>query len=80
MDISHQNANRFSNFAGLYDRVRPALPHDARVILRQYLGRQVGTLVDIGCGTERSTVGWADAADEVAGVEPSLPMMQLAQK
>lgn len=79
MDKAHQNANRFSNFAGLYDRVRPALPPDARAILLQYLGHRPTTLVDIGCGTGLSTAAWADYADAVVGVEPSADMLARAR-
>lgn len=79
MDKAHQNADRFSNFAGLYDRVRPALPPDARAILLQYLGHRPGMLVDIGCGTGLSTAAWAKYADAVIGVEPSAEMLSLAR-
>lgn len=80
MEIAHQNADRFSKFADTYDRVRPALPTNARNILLQYLGHHPSVLVDIGCGTGLSTAGWAGYATTIIGVEPSKSMLSIAQK
>ncbi|HEY4611160.1 MAG TPA: class I SAM-dependent methyltransferase, partial [Ilumatobacteraceae bacterium] len=68
------NANRFSGFADLYDRVRPVPPAVLADIITTYAGGRIGLTVDLGCGTGLSTrwaAGWSGA---VTGVEPSADM------
>jgi SAM-dependent methyltransferase len=42
--------------------------------------QRIGTLVDLGSGTGLSARFWADAADQVIGVEPNGSMRALAQE
>ena len=49
------NANRFSGFADLYDKVRPTPPAVLADLITTYAGGQPGVTVDLGCGTGLST-------------------------
>ncbi len=74
------NIERFSGFADLYDRYRPAPP----TILGDILTRLSGTtfpqcVVDLGSGTGLSTRYWADKARQVIGVEPTADMRRQAE-
>jgi SAM-dependent methyltransferase len=72
------NAERFSGFADLYDRVRPTPPPLLADIVCGYAGVDRPAVVDLGSGTGLSTrwiAGWASA---VVGVEPSEDMRQTA--
>ncbi len=73
------NAQRFSGFADLYDRVRPAPPPILASILTAYSGgTRPRLLVDLGSGTGLSS-RWASTwVDEVVGVEPSDDMRRQA--
>ncbi len=65
------NADRFSGFADLYDRVRPEPPRALADVIRGYVGRRPALVVDLGSGTGLST-RWASRwSAEVVGVEPS---------
>ncbi|HZX54920.1 MAG TPA: class I SAM-dependent methyltransferase [Ilumatobacteraceae bacterium] len=68
------NANRFSGFADLYDRVRPVPPAVLADVITAYADRRVGLTVDLGCGTGLSTRWAAGWSTEVIGVEPSADM------
>ena len=70
MTDAHKNAGRFRGFAGLYHDARPACPEYVTDVLTRYLGRRPGTVVDMGCGTGRSTLVWRDKADQIIGVDP----------
>jgi SAM-dependent methyltransferase len=72
------NAERFSGFAGLYDRARPEPPAVLGEWLGRYVGRRPATAVDLGSGTGLSTRWLARWADEVVGVEPSADMRAAA--
>ena len=41
--------------------------------------RRIGTFVDLGSGTGLSARFWADAADQVIGLEPNASMRAVAQ-
>lgn len=74
------NIERFSGFADVYDRFRPAPPE----ILATILTHLVQTLtpeciVDLGCGTGLSTRYWAEKAQKVIGIEPSADMRHQAE-
>ncbi len=74
------NIERFSGFADLYDRYRPAPP----AILGEILTRLAGTtfpqcVVDLGSGTGLSTRYWTDRAQQVIGIEPTADMRRQAQ-
>ena len=75
----HGNAARFLGFAELYDQSRPVLPEKAKDFLCAYLGKTPETVVDLGCGTGLSSVGWLDRADQVIGVEPNEDMLRIAR-
>jgi len=68
------NANRFSGFADLYDRVRPVPPQVLADVITTYAGGRVGSTVDLGCGTGLSTRWAAGWSGEVVGIEPSADM------
>jgi len=71
---------RFSGFADLYDRYRPAPPPALADVLCLLAGVERPTLVvDLGCGTGLSTRAWAGRAAQVIGVDPSADMLRQAQ-
>jgi SAM-dependent methyltransferase len=74
------NIERFSGFAALYDKYRPAPP----AVVAPILARLAQTpfpqqVVDLGCGTGLSTRYWADKAHTVIGIEPSPDMRHEAE-
>lgn len=74
------NIERFSGFADQYDRHRPSPP----AVLADLLTRMVGTsrpalVIDLGSGTGLSSRYWADKAEQVIGVEPTLDMRKQAE-
>lgn len=68
------NADRFMGFADVYDNARPSLPVHFMELIRLYLGRDIGTVVDLGCGTGLSTAAWKGNCGKVIGIEPSSDM------
>jgi SAM-dependent methyltransferase len=73
------NADRFSGFAELYDRVRPTPPDDLAAAICAYTGgSRPALVVDLGSGTGLSTRWCARWADRVVGVEPSDDMRRVA--
>ena len=84
MDPEHTDffatIERFSGFAGVYDRCRPAPPEALADVLCLLAGvRCPALVVDLGCGTGLSTRYWADRAVQVIGIEPSADMLRQAQ-
>ena len=77
MDLA-ENAERFSGFADLYDRVRPTPPPVLADIVCTYAGVERPDVVDLGSGTGLSTRWIAGWASTVVGVEPSADMRQIA--
>src|SRR5512140_2979183 len=74
------NTDRFSGFANLYDRYRPAPPAILGEILIQLAGgTRPQCVVDLGSGTGLSTRYWADKAEYVIGVEPTADMRREAE-
>ena len=72
-----ENIRRFTGFAGLYDRYRPAPPDMLAPLLAQHAGNSIPSLVvDLGCGTGLSSRYWADKSERVVGIEPT-PDMRL---
>jgi SAM-dependent methyltransferase len=79
MDFSG-NIERFSGFADLYDKFRPAPPAILASILTQLARTPYPRLVvDLGSGTGLSTRYWADQAEHVIGIEPTLDMRRQAE-
>ena len=73
------NVERFSGFADLYDRYRPAPPEVLAGLLSRLALVEVPQLVvDLGCGTGLSTRYWAAKAHQVVGVDPSADMRRMA--
>jgi SAM-dependent methyltransferase len=72
------NANRFSGFADLYDRVRPVPPKVLADVITRYAGGRASMVVDLGSGTGLSTRWAAGWSTEVVGVEPSADMRERA--
>jgi len=74
------NIERFSGFAGLYDRYRPAPPELlGEVLVRLAAVARPRLVVDLGSGTGLSTRYWADRADEVIGIDPTGDMRRQAE-
>jgi SAM-dependent methyltransferase len=70
---------RFSGFADLYDRYRPAPPPALADVLCLLAGTvRPALVVDLGCGTGLSTRAWAGRSAQVIGVDPSADMLQQA--
>ncbi len=74
------NIERFTGFADHYDKYRPRPP----VVLADILCKLAQTsrpqiVVDLGSGTGLSTRYWADKAEQVIGIEPSLDMLEQAK-
>ena len=68
-------------FAADYDRFRPSPPPVLRELLLQLAGVERPRLVvDLGSGTGLSARFWADAAEEVVGVEPQEAMRRFAEQ
>ncbi len=74
------NAERFSGFADLYDRVRPTPPDVIAEILCAYARTSRPTVVDLGSGTGLSSRWAARWAGSVIGVEPSDDMRHKAEE
>jgi SAM-dependent methyltransferase len=73
-------AYRRANFAADYDRYRPLPPAALLELLPALAGIDRPQLVvDLGSGTGLSTRFWADAADEVVGVELNDAMREFAE-
>lgn len=73
MDLAG-NAERFTGFADLYDRVRPTPPAALGGLLCRYVGVDRPAVVDLGSGTGLSSRWAAMWAASVVGVEPSADM------
>src|SRR5512143_2988341 len=74
------NIERFSGFADLYDKYRPVPPTILATVLRQLVQTPHPQLVvDLGSGTGLSTRYWADKAEQVIGIEPTLDMRRQAE-
>lgn len=75
-----KNAGRFTGFADVYDQARPAMPFYPVKIIRTYLNRKPGLVVDLGCGTGLSSLIWKGQCDELIGIEPSEDMLAVARQ
>lgn len=74
------NIERFTGFADLYDKYRPAPPDVlADLLTRIANAPRPALIVDLGSGTGLSTRYWADKADQVIGVEPTKDMRAQAE-
>jgi SAM-dependent methyltransferase len=73
-------AYRRTDFAADYDRYRPRPPVALLELLPALAGGRPRLVVDLGSGTGLSTRFWANAADEVVGVELSDAMRELAEQ
>jgi SAM-dependent methyltransferase len=74
------NTDRFSGFAGFYDRYRPAPPDALAPLLCGYAAvERPALVVDLGCGTGLSTRYWAEKAERVLGIDPTEDMLAQAR-
>jgi SAM-dependent methyltransferase len=74
------NIERFSGFANLYDRYRPAPPQVLAGILTRYTGvTRPNIVVDLGSGTGLSTRYWSTTARQVIGIDPTADMHRQAE-
>lgn len=78
--MEQKNADRFTGFAAAYDQARPAMPFYPVKIITGYLGRQPGTVVDLGSGTGLSAMVWKKNCTQVIGIEPSEDMLRIAKQ
>jgi len=79
LDLS-ANVERFTGYAGCYDAYRPAPPAVLAEILAQLAQvARPGLVVDLGSGTGLSASYWAERAEAVVGIEPSLDMRRQAE-
>jgi SAM-dependent methyltransferase len=70
---------RFTGFADIYDRYRPAPPPALADVLCLLAAVERPVLVvDLGCGTGLSTRAWSGRAVQVIGVDPSADMTRRA--
>jgi ubiquinone/menaquinone biosynthesis C-methylase UbiE len=68
-------------FSSTYDRYRPRTPPELVEVLTRYIRRTRPTLVvDLGTGTGLSARAWAEAAEQVVGVEPNPVMLAEAER
>lgn len=73
------NLERFSGFAEDYEAARPTPPAALKsLLLTLSAAERPQLVVDIGSGTGLSTRYWADAADQVVGIEPNDDMRSQA--
>jgi ubiquinone/menaquinone biosynthesis C-methylase UbiE len=75
------NIERFSGFADHYDQYRPQPPAILAEILTTLAeAAYPEVVVDLGSGTGLSARYWADKAQRVIGIEPTLDMRQQADR
>jgi ubiquinone/menaquinone biosynthesis C-methylase UbiE len=74
------NVDRFSGFADVYDRFRPAPPPAIVDLLTQLARADRPAVVDLGSGTGISSLIWAARASSVVGVEPNPDMRAQAER
>jgi ubiquinone/menaquinone biosynthesis C-methylase UbiE len=65
--------------AEAYDAFCP-LGKDSDFFLNEVRKAHPKSVLDVGCGSGILTVELTDIAEEVTGVEPALPMLELARK
>lgn len=71
---------RFSGLAEVYDQHRPTPPEELAAILCGIAGvSRPRLVVDLGCGTGLSTRYWADKAQRVCGIDPTVDMLRHAR-
>ncbi len=77
---SRETLDRYTGLAEVYDAYRPRPPMVIADLLAQ-LARtpRPRLVVDLGCGTGRSTLLWAGRADAVIGIEPNQDMRCVAE-
>jgi ubiquinone/menaquinone biosynthesis C-methylase UbiE len=74
-----KNADRFLGFADTYDGARPHMPQYPISVIKKYLGKKPGMVLDLGCGTGLSTLAWQNECDEIIGIEPNEDMISIAR-
>jgi SAM-dependent methyltransferase len=70
---------RFTGFAGIYDRSRPGPPAGLAAVLGTLLAAERELVVDLGCGTGLATRYWSRHAVRVVGIEPCPDMLAQAR-
>ena len=71
---------RFAGFAEVYNQYRPNPPAELGDILPHRIHMQVPALVvDLGCGTGKSTRFWAERACQIIGIDPNEEMLAVAR-
>lgn len=75
-ELQHPDARPFEQVADLYERVRPAYPHESVDWLARRLGIDAGsTVLDLGAGTGKLTRAFVRRAGRVIAVEPGPEML-----
>lgn len=72
--------NVFAGMAEAYDKARFALPEKVADVAERYLDREIGCVVDVGCGTGLSISAWLNHAQKIIGVEPAGEMRRFAER
>lgn len=75
-----KNADIFSGSAAAYDAVRPSMPLFVTEIITRYLGHRPEKVIDLGCGSGLSTIGWEGKCIKAIGIDPNEDMLIEASK
>lgn len=71
---------RFTGLADPYDAFRPRPPQIlVEILTRLAQASRPRLVVDLGCGTGLSTRLWAECAEKVVGIDPSIDMLRKAK-
>jgi len=71
----------FDEAAELYDAVRPGYPPELFDDITELTGLGPGfRVLEVGCGTGQATVGFAERGCEVACVDPSSSLVEVARR
>ena len=77
--MTRRQATVFGEVAGLYHRHRPDYPVELfEWIAAQAALRSPATVIDVGCGTGKSSAWFVARGDRVVGIEPDAAMASLA--
>jgi SAM-dependent methyltransferase len=70
-------ARVFGEVAGEYDRLRPGYPAELAGDVLRYAGAATRSALEVGAGTGKATVAFAERGVAVTAVEPDLAMARL---
>ena len=73
------NEQTFSDIAAVYHSSRPEMPKQASMFIQNYLGHEIHTLIDLGCGSGLSSIPWCESCEQVIGIDPNEEMLKIAR-